>query len=135
MVAMDSTKRRTREQLSDETWRALAGSTGFSVESPIGPLGTVEAVRYSGQPGRPQLLVVRVGEGDGQKIVLVPASSIEEVLPEKRRILLRPGILFRRPGGTARGRSSTAARKKPGSAECARESSRRADRAHAGAGR
>jgi hypothetical protein len=41
-------------------------------------------------------LVVRVDGPEGKKIVLVPVSSIEEVIPDTGQIRLRPGILLRR---------------------------------------
>lgn len=74
----------------------LAGVKGYTVEAPIGQLGTVDAVRYSRQPRRPRLLVVRIRGSDPGKVVLVPVSSIQDVVPSEGRIVLRPGILLRR---------------------------------------
>lgn len=76
--------------------RALADSQGFTVESTIGRIGIVEAIRFAGQPRRPIALVVRTGGPDRDTIVLVPVASIETVVPETREIRLRRGILLRR---------------------------------------
>jgi hypothetical protein len=114
---MDNALRKTRIPVGGHLSRALARSTGFVVESPHGPLGTVEAVRFSGQPRRPLVLVVRIGGSKRTTIGLVPPSSVESVDPESRRVVLRSGILLRRgsvrsdPGDgereTRRGREAT----------------------------
>lgn len=103
-VLTEETQHDARATLSEGLSQALARSEGFDVESPIGVLGVVEAVRMSGQPRRPVALVVRVGVPDGETTVLVPVSSIEDVAPETHRILLRPGILLRRSGEHTRAR-------------------------------
>jgi hypothetical protein len=95
-VAAETTVGKARSELGEETWRALAGAKGFVVESPIGPLGTVEDIRYSRQPRRPELLVVHVGGSERGKVVLVPTSSVLGVVAAEHRVVLRPGILLRR---------------------------------------
>lgn len=110
MVLTDHGRRDARG-LAEESAQALARSQGFSVESPVGPLGTVEAVRYSGQPRQPHLLVVRMGDPDSQTLILVPASSVQKVNREAGRVFLRPGILLRRfraPRATASSQGSSA---------------------------
>ena len=96
MVRTDERRRSAPAARSERLSSAVRDAQGFSVESPIGTLGVVEAIRMSGQPRRPVALVVRVGGSDGASTVLVPVSSIENVVPETRRIVLRPGILLRR---------------------------------------
>jgi hypothetical protein len=96
VVRTDERRRSARAPLGERLSSALAHAQGFSAEAPVGTLGVVDAVRMAGQPRRPVALVVRVGGFDGTRTVLVPVSSIANVVPETRRIVLRPGILMRR---------------------------------------
>jgi hypothetical protein len=89
-VRTEQTRKRTRAPSEEGLTRAFADSRGYSVVSPIGPLGTVEAVRFVGRPRRPLTLVVRTGGSGGDTIALVSVAGIEAVVPETRQILLRP---------------------------------------------
>jgi hypothetical protein len=101
MVLTAERRHSARAPVSDWPAEALSRSRGFGVESPIGTLGAVEAVRFSGHPRRPVALVVRVAGPESRTTVLVPLSSIESIDFEAGRVLLRPGILLRRSEGTA----------------------------------
>jgi hypothetical protein len=66
----------------------LARSEGFRVDTPAGRLGFVELVMLRARPDEPDALVVRVGVL-GRRLVVVPAEEVADVLPRRRRIVLR----------------------------------------------
>ena len=66
----------------------LARSEGFRVDTPAGRLGSVELVMLRARPDEPDALVVRVGVL-GRRLVVVPAEEVADVLPGRRRIVLR----------------------------------------------
>jgi hypothetical protein len=70
----------------DGDW--LAGSRGFQVDSPHGPFGVVDDVRYDQASGRPDALVVRAGRFGVHRFV-VPVDEIAGVLPSKRLVVLQ----------------------------------------------
>ena len=67
--------------------RALGSkAVGYQVVGPEGPLGLVEALRFEHGSEVPFLLVVR----DDERLTLVPARRVAQILPESRRLLLSP---------------------------------------------
>ena len=60
---------------------------GFRVESNDGPSGIVEEVCLSAG-GQPEALAVRTGLFRS-RLLLVPIDDVEEVLPQRKRVLLR----------------------------------------------
>jgi hypothetical protein len=60
---------------------------GFHVDSDSGHVGIVEEVRLSLQE-EPEALAVRAGVF-GRRLVIVPVSTVERVVPRRRQVLLR----------------------------------------------
>lgn len=82
------------------TSEALARCEGFGIYGPSVRIGTVEAVAWTADGGRPALLSVRAGMRRSW-LVHVPVENVECVSLDERRIVLRSGGLFsspRRPG-------------------------------------
>ena len=79
---------------------ALAGCEGFGVYGPSARIGTVEKVRVERTSRMPVLLSVRAGLL-GSWLVHVPVDQVADVLPEERRVLLRPGGLLAGPRSAA----------------------------------
>jgi hypothetical protein len=73
----------------------LGRCEGFSVHTPLARVGTVESVRMDAGDGRPASLTVRAGLV-GNWLLEVPADQIARVVPQERRIVLRPGGLLER---------------------------------------
>jgi hypothetical protein len=65
-----------------------ARSEGFEVDSPQGPVGYVEGLRFVSRIDEPDLLEVRGGRF-GRELVLIPVEAVEEVLLEEERIVVR----------------------------------------------
>ena len=63
----------------------LAHCEGFTVDSPDGRLGVVEAVLPG--PERPHALAVRTGLFT-TRLLLVPLDEVEQVLPDEQRVVL-----------------------------------------------
>jgi hypothetical protein len=61
---------------------------GFRVEAPGGRIGQVKAIRF-GSTAEPEALEVRAGLL-GRRVLLIPISEIEDVIPEERRLVLQP---------------------------------------------
>jgi hypothetical protein len=61
-------------------------TVGYQVVGAEGPLGRVEALRFEHGSEVPFLLVVR----DDERLTLVPARRVAQILPESRRLLLSP---------------------------------------------
>jgi hypothetical protein len=66
----------------------LARCEGFDVESPAGPVGWVEGLRFASRIDRPDVLEVRGGRL-GRQLVLVPVEQVDEVRLAERRVTLR----------------------------------------------
>ena len=66
----------------------LARCEGFDVDSPAGPVGWVEGLRFVSRIDRPDMLEVRGGRL-GRHLVLVPEDQVEEIRLGERRVLLR----------------------------------------------
>jgi hypothetical protein len=69
----------------DSTSSGLS-TVGHQVVGPEGPLGLVEALRFEHGSEVPFLFVVR----DDERLTLVPARRVAQILPESRRLLLSP---------------------------------------------
>jgi hypothetical protein len=87
---------------------------GFRVDSPQGPVGFVEEVRYASRLDRPDVIAVRAGFL-GRLLVIVPVGEIAEILPRHELTVLHRSPRPNR--GSARGsglnRSSPSARAEP----------------------
>jgi hypothetical protein len=80
--------------------QALARSEGFGVYGISARVGIVEKVRLERASGRPVLLSVRAGLL-GRWLVHVPVDQVADVVPEERRVVLRPGGLLSGPRSAA----------------------------------
>ncbi|HEY7561630.1 MAG TPA: hypothetical protein VH650_05595 [Gaiellaceae bacterium] len=80
--------------------QALARSEGFGVYGISARVGIVEKVRLERASGRPVLLSVRAGLL-GSWLVHVPVDQVADVVPEERRVVLRPGGLLAGPRSAA----------------------------------
>jgi hypothetical protein len=69
-----------------ETRARGSKAVGYQVVGSEGPLGLVEALRPEHGSEVPFLLVVR----DDERLTLVPARRVAQILPESRRLLLSP---------------------------------------------
>jgi hypothetical protein len=87
----------TREDIDPQ---ALARCEGFGVYGLTARIGIVERVRLERTSGRPMLLSVRAGLL-GSWLVHVPVDQVANVVPEERRVLLRPGGLLSGPRSAA----------------------------------
>jgi hypothetical protein len=67
---------------------ALARCEGFVVDSPEGPVGLVEGLRFVSRIDRPDLLEVRGGRL-GRRLLLIPSDQVEEVRLDEERVLVR----------------------------------------------
>lgn len=68
---------------------------GFRVESPDGEVGRVHGLRFRGSI-EPDLLEVRTGLF-GRRVLLISVEQVEELLPKKRRIVLRASPQIEEP--------------------------------------
>jgi hypothetical protein len=66
----------------------LARCEGFDVESPAGPVGSVEGLRFVSRIDRPDLLEVRGGRF-GRQLLLVPIEQVDDVRLADRCVVLR----------------------------------------------
>jgi hypothetical protein len=67
---------------------SLARCEGFQVDSPTGPVGFVDGLRFISRIDQPDLLEVRGGRF-GRQLLLVPIAQVEEVLLSEERVLVR----------------------------------------------
>jgi hypothetical protein len=67
---------------------SLARCEGFAVESPAGPVGFVEGLRFVSRIDQPDVLEVRGGRF-GRQLLLIPSDQVEEVRLTEERVLLR----------------------------------------------
>jgi hypothetical protein len=68
----------------------LSTCEGFSVESDDGRVGIVEEVRLS-RERQPEALAVRTGLFR-TRLVIVPIDDVHQVVPQHKRVLLRPPL-------------------------------------------
>jgi hypothetical protein len=78
---------------------------GFRVEAAGRGVGTVHGLRFRGSI-EPDLLEVRTGLF-GRRVVLISVEQVEELLPQKRRIVLRASFTDRRALRSLRERKSS----------------------------
>jgi len=67
---------------------SLARCEGFQVDSPAGPVGVVEGLRFVTRIDRPDLLEVRGGRF-GRQLRMIPVDQVEEVRVGDELVLLR----------------------------------------------
>jgi hypothetical protein len=67
---------------------SLARCEGFQVDSPAGPVGVVEGLRFVTRIDRPDLLEVRGGRF-GRQLLVIPVDQVEEVRVGDELVLLR----------------------------------------------
>ncbi len=67
---------------------ALARCEGFEVESPDGPVGFVEGLRFVSRIDQPDLLEVRGGRF-GRELLLIPIEAVEQVSSAERLVVVR----------------------------------------------
>jgi hypothetical protein len=70
----------------------LTRCEGFDVESPAGPVGFVDGLRFASRIDRPDVLEVRGGRF-GRQLLLVPTEQVDEIRLADRRIVLRTAPL------------------------------------------
>jgi hypothetical protein len=73
---------------SEERSYSLARCEGFEVESPDGPVGFVEGLRFLSRIDQPDLIEVRGGRL-GRQLLLIPTDQVEEIRPAEERVLVR----------------------------------------------
>jgi hypothetical protein len=73
---------------SAERSYSLARCEGFEVDSPSGPVGFVEGLRFVSRIDQPDLLEVRGGRF-GRELLLIPIEHVEDVLVTEERIVIR----------------------------------------------
>jgi hypothetical protein len=71
-----------------EEGRSLARCEGFQVDSPEGPVGVVEGLRFVSRIDRPDLLEVRGGRF-GRQLLVIPVDQVAEVRVRDELVLLR----------------------------------------------
>jgi hypothetical protein len=67
---------------------SLARCEGFRVDSPTGPVGFVEGIRFVSRIDEPDLLEVRGGRF-GRELLLIPIEAVAEVSQDEGRIVIR----------------------------------------------
>ena len=71
-----------------QTYR-LAHCEGYSVDSPAGHLGYVEAVMTTRREGDPVALRIRTRDSGGRDVVLVPIDCVGELFASREQVVLR----------------------------------------------
>lgn len=66
----------------------LTRCEGFRVDSPVGPVGFVEGLRFGSRIDAPDLLEVRGGRL-GRELLLIPIEAVEEISQEDERLVVR----------------------------------------------
>jgi hypothetical protein len=74
-----------------ESAYSLARCEGFRVDSPIGPVGFVEGIRFVSRIDEPDLLEVRGGRF-GRELMLIPIEAVAEVSQDEGRIVIRTAL-------------------------------------------
>jgi hypothetical protein len=72
----------------DARSRLLAHCEGFDVDSPEGPVGFVESVRFVSRIDRPDMLAVRAGRF-GRQLIMVTIEQVEEIRPDEQLVVLQ----------------------------------------------
>ncbi|HET8742134.1 MAG TPA: hypothetical protein VFM41_05880 [Gaiella sp.] len=67
---------------------SLARCEGFEVDSPVGPVGVVEGLRFVSRIDRPDFLEVRGGRF-GRQLLVIPVDQVEEVRASDQLVVLR----------------------------------------------
>ena len=67
---------------------SLARCEGFQVDSPAGPVGFVEGLRFISRIDQPDLLEVRGGRF-GRELLLIPIEQVADVLVSEERVVVR----------------------------------------------
>jgi hypothetical protein len=67
---------------------ALARCEGFAVDSPAGPVGYVEGLRFMSRIDQPDLLEVRGGRF-GRQLLLIPIELVDDVQVPEGRVVVR----------------------------------------------
>ena len=67
---------------------SLARCEGYDVDSPAGPVGFVEGLRFISRIDQPDLLEVRGGRF-GRELFLIPTEQVEDVLVTEERVVVR----------------------------------------------
>jgi hypothetical protein len=81
-----------RALIADRSY-SLARCEGFEVDSPTGPVGFVDGLRFISRIDRPDLLEVRGGRF-GRQRVLIPIEQVEDVRVTEGRVLVRSAPLL-----------------------------------------
>jgi len=76
----------SRASLAERSY-SLARCEGFQVDSPAGPVGYVEGLRFISRIDQPDLLEVRGGRF-GRQLVLIPIEQVEEVRVAEELVLV-----------------------------------------------
>jgi hypothetical protein len=77
-----------RATLADRSY-SLARCEGFEVDSPTGPVGFVEGLRFFSRIDQPDLLEVRCGGRFGRRLLLIPIEQVEDVQVTEGRVFVR----------------------------------------------
>ena len=77
----------SRASLADRSY-SLARCEGFEVDSPTGPVGFVEGLRFISRIDQPDLLEVRGGRF-GRQLLLIPIEQVEDVRVAEGRVFVR----------------------------------------------
>jgi hypothetical protein len=81
-----------RASLADRSY-SLARCEGFEVDSPTGPVGFVEGLRFISRIDQPDLLEVRGGRFRRQRL-LIPIEQVEDVRVTEGRVFVRSAPLL-----------------------------------------
>jgi hypothetical protein len=76
----------SRASLAQRSY-SLARCEGFEVDSPTGPVGFVEGLRFISRIDQPDLLEVRGGRF-GRQHLLIPIEQVEEVRVTEERVVV-----------------------------------------------
>jgi hypothetical protein len=82
----------SRASLAQRSY-SLARCEGFEVESPTGPVGFVEGLRFISRIDQPDLLEVRGGRFRRQRL-LIPIEQVEDVRVTEGRVFVRSAPLL-----------------------------------------
>jgi hypothetical protein len=77
----------SQTSLGDRSY-SLARCEGFEVDSPTGPVGFVEGLRFVSRIDQPDLLEVRGGRF-GRQHLLIPVEQVKEIRANEERVLVR----------------------------------------------
>lgn len=77
----------SRAALADRSY-SLARCEGFRVDSPTGPVGFVEGLRFVSRIDQPDLIEVRGGRF-GRQLLLIPIEQVEDVQVAEERVFVR----------------------------------------------